>query len=324
MIVEKMTDLELLNEVMRDYESICIYMDRLKDNSAYKKRLQWAKPKNGLFVIRINDWKSPQGNIYHFIIKTAGWKEFKKGEVKSISLTFFKRNNVHNAIRIVCDKDGVPGIEILTSHFIDRYNQRLLKQPYLSFKEVVFQFVERNKNVVMNKVDSPKYDFNMMMGIDDGYVFGKFENERIVVDKTFVTREMLFGGQFDSGDFLDEAIVDSKNGSKSNIFNFNQQLDEIVCGERLIPTMEDLVQISELIEKKKLKEAALELDGKDYDLEMMEIMNQIFLWISKFDLTKGQIKDKDGNIVDYPLLKEVSLVINATTNKLGKLQEPIK
>ena len=39
---------------------------------------------------------------------------------------------------------------------------------------------------------------------------------------------------------------------------------------------------------------------------------------------QANLKDKDGNIVDHPLLKELSLVINSTTNKLGKLQEPIK
>ena len=64
MIVETMTNWELLAEIDKDFLEIAIFIADMKYNTAYKKRLQWGRPKNGKFVIRINDWKSSNGNAY--------------------------------------------------------------------------------------------------------------------------------------------------------------------------------------------------------------------------------------------------------------------
>ena len=106
MIVETMSDLELREEIMKDLDSIAGFYESMRHNGAYKKRLKWGRPKNGKFVIRINDWKSPNGNVYMFILKTSGWSDFKNGHVMMSTFTFFKRNNAQNAIRLVYDKEG--------------------------------------------------------------------------------------------------------------------------------------------------------------------------------------------------------------------------
>lgn len=306
MIVEKMTDLELYKEVMKDYRSIGSFYESIKNNTAYKKRLQWSRPKNGQFVFRINDWKSPNGNLYTFIIKTSGWNEFKKGEFKSCTLLFFKRNNAQNAIRLIFDHDMNPGIEIFTSHFIDRYNQRFLKQPFLSRKEVVLQYMDRNQNAIIHDVESSKYDYSVMVASDDGYTFGKYEHQEILVDKTFVSRDMLFKGQTKITDLLDEAVNISKKGPKSNLSKFNEDLSNILGNERKIPTMDDLEEGIDLMNKQKEKEASLKYRGKEFDMELLDLQAAYFLWSSKFDWLKGQLKDEEGNIINHPLMKMLS------------------
>ena len=318
MIVPSMTDLEILAEVKKDYEEISVFLKSISHNNAYKKRLQWGRPRNGLFEFRINDWKSKGGNSYTFIIKTSGWNEFKSFHFKWEVLTFFKRDSAQNAIRVVFDKDENLVIEIFTSHFIDRYNQRFLKQPFLSRKDVILQFVDRNVNFVSEAMKSSKYDFNIMMATDDGYIFGKNENKDILVCKTFVSREMLFGGQFDDGDFLDEVVVKSKKDPFSKRFNLNAELGNIIGNERAIPTMEEINAGFKMMQKMKEKKASLEREGKEFDLELYELQNQLFLWASKFDWAGGKLKDAEGKVINHPLMQMLSQYLEKSNNNLVK------
>ena len=315
MIVETMTDLELLDEVRKDYDEITNYHFSLCQNTVYKKRMQWGRPKGGKFVIRINDWKSSRGNLYSFEIKTSGWNEFKNGVFEASTRTFFKRNKAQNAIRLMFDKDGELAIEIFTSHFIDRYNLRFLHQPHLSRKEALQLYMDNNGTTAIRSLDSSKYEYNVMVATNEGYSFGKYENG-ILLHKTFVSRDMLFGNQFDEADFLDEAIANSQDGPNSNIFTIHEELSEVLSREKVIPTMDDLQQMFELAEKHKEKVEALEHAGKEFDMESCEMQNQFLLWLAGFDWSKGQIKDEEGNLINNPLMKELSMVLGQNTSCL--------
>ena len=315
MIVETMTDLELLYEVRKDLVEINDYFMSLCQNSAYKKRMQWGRPKGGKFVIRINDWKSSRGNLYNFVIKTTGWNDFKSGIIEPSATTFFKRDKAQNAIRLVFNKDGDLGIEVFTSHFIDRYNQRFLHQPYLTRKEALQLYLDRNNSTVIRSFDSSKYEYNVMVATNEGYSFGKHENS-ILLHKTFVSRDMLFGNQFDDADFLDEAFAHSQESLNSNIFNIIDEYAKIINRGKTIPTMEDLDQMFEMVEKHNEKQKALDQAGKEFDMELMEMKNQFLLWYMGFDWSKGQIKDEEGNLIDYPLMKELSMILGPNNSCL--------
>ncbi len=315
MIVETMTDLELLDEVRKDYDEITDYCLSLCHNSAYKKRMQWGRPKGGKFVIRINDWKSSRGNLYNFVIKTSGWNEFKNGVFDASTRIFFKRNKAQNAIRLMFNQDGEIGIEIFTSHFIDRYNQRFLHQPYLSRKEALQLYMDNNGTTVIKNLDSSKYEYNVMVATNEGYSFGKFEND-ILLHKTFVSRDMLFGNQFDEADFLDEAVANSQNGPQSNIFTIHEELSEVLSREKVIPTIDELGQLFELAEKQKEKLETLEHAGKEFDMEYLEMRNQLLLLAAGFDWSKGQVKDEEGNNINYPLMRELSMILGPNPNCL--------
>ena len=309
MIVETMTNRELLAEIENDFPEIAKFIVDIKYNTAYKKRLQWGRPKNGEFVIRINDWKSSNGNAYTYFIKTRNWSEFRKGLFRVCSVTFFRRKNALNAIRVLLGKDGEPSMEIFTSHFIDRYNQRFLKQPFLPKKEVVMQFVDRDEHLVMHKLESSKYDHSVMIGTKDGYIFGNYEDTQIKVYKTFVTREMLFGDQYDRADHLDELVNDAQKGIGSNTFDIDQKMWELIQREKVTPTFADLQIALDMIEKGKEMRAELDRAGKEYDKEFLEMNNQYHLFVNGFDWTSGKIRDEDGTIINYPPLIELSRII---------------
>lgn len=315
MILDTMTDLELLYEVRNDYDEFSAYWLTLCRNPVYKKRMQWGRPKDGKFVIRINDWKSARGNLYNFVIKTSSWNEFKKGIFETTTTTFFKRKKALNAIRLMFCQDDVPGIEIFTSHFIDRYNLRFLHQPYLSRKAALQQYMDNNHATVIKTLPSPKYDCNVMVAAAEGYSFGEFEND-ILLHKTFVSRDMLYGNQFADADFLDEAIADSKDGPKSNIFSIVDEFSTLLNNEKTIPTIAELEQLFELAAKQKVKLDELEYEGKEFDLESQELQNQLMLRCAGIDWSKGQVKDEEGNLINYPMMKELSMILGGNNSLL--------
>ena len=57
-----------------------------------------------------------------------------------------------------------------------------------------------------------------------------------------------------------------------------------------------------LAEKQKEKLEALEHAGKDFEMEYLEMQNQLLLLAAGFDWSKGQVKDDEGNNSDYPLI----------------------
>ena len=308
MIVETMTDLELYREVMKDFEEIANFYTAVRTNAAYKRRLQWGRPKDGQFVFK-KDWKSSRGNTYTSIIKTSGWNEFKKGRFLSTTVSFFMRKKAQNALQIVFDRDLNPCIDIFTEHFIDRYNQRFLKQPFLSRKEVFFHFIDRNSNTVMEEMESSKYDYNVMMASSDGYSFCKNEYNGVIVHKTFVSREMLFGSQYETADFLDEIVIKAKNGQKSNIFDAYDQIWDVINSEVVAPTYDDIHKTMSMIEDLEKKRAALEKEGKEYDLEYKEMNNQLQIWLGGFDWESDKIRDEEGQLVESPLKMQIQRIL---------------
>ncbi|GJG32754.1 hypothetical protein PRMUPPPA20_08630 [Xylanibacter ruminicola] len=316
MIVDTMTDLELLYEVRKDYEEFSAYWFTLCHNPVYKKRMKWGRPKDGKFVIRINEWKSARGNLYNFVITMSGWNDFKKGKFETSTTTFFKRNKALNAIRLMFYQNDVPGIEIFTSHFIDRYNLRFLHQPYLSRKAALQLYLDNNHKTVITSFRSPKYDCNVMAAATEGYSLGKFEND-ILLHKTFVSRDMLYGNQFADADLLDEVFADSHDGPKSNIFTLVDDFSALLNKEKTVPTIAEFDQFFELASKYKAKLEDLEYEGKEFDLESQELQNQFLLMCAGIDWSKGQAKDEDGNLINFPMMKQLSMILGANNNLWG-------
>ena len=80
--------------------------------------------------------------------------------------------------------------------------------------------------------------------------------------------------------------------------------------------MDDLSYLFDLVEKYKEKKNALDHVGKEYDMEYLEMLNQVLLLTSGYDWSKGQVKDDEGNIIDYPLMKELSMLLSPQPNYL--------
>jgi hypothetical protein len=154
-----------------------------------------------------------------------------------------------------------------------------------------------------------------MIAAAEGYSFGKFEND-ILLHKTFVSRDMLYVNQFDDANFLDEAVADSQDGPQSNIFSIVNDFSALLNKEKTIPTIAELEQLFELASKQKTKQEELEYEGKEFDLESQELQNQLMLRCAGIDWSKGQVKDEEGNLINYPMMKELSMILGGNNSLL--------
>ena len=303
MIVPSMTDFEILEEIKKDLPQMDDYMTFVNCGRKYRKLLQARKPKGDKFIFVIDDWKSRRNNHYTFILSTTSLGDMKKHGFVNTILTFLERGNGVCSYRLVKNPvyGNEPLLQVCTSHFIERYNLRFLKNPQLSHKKAIIEFYKRND--ICNSIPMPSniHEYNNIAAFNDGYCFTKEENEYISVMRTFISRDMLRGYQYDSADLMDESLRKEVEGLFSNLSNAEEELEKACNGEQKIPTVEDYNQCMEMIRQMHEKKASLEEVGKQFDLEYVEMRNSLTIWIAGYDWSAAMLKDENGNLLRHPL-----------------------
>ena len=302
MIVPSMTDLEILEEIKKDMPQINNYMAFINCGRKYRKLLQGRKPKGDRFVFVLDDWKSVRNNHYTFILSTTSLGDMKKHGFKNTFLTFIKRGNSLSSYRIVKSPvyENEPMLQVCTSHFIERYNLRFLKNPLLSHKQAVIEFYKRNDTCHTIPMPSNIHEYNNIAAFNDGYCFMKEKNEKITVMRTFISRDMLHGYQYDSADLMDESLRKQIEGLITNLSNAEAEVEKACNGEQKIPTIEDYNQCMEKIRQLHAKKASLEEVGKQFDLEYYEMRNSLTILIAGFDWLAAMLKDENGQLLRHP------------------------
>ena len=300
MIVQSMTELELLDELKKDLPQISDYIVFLSNSRKYRKAIQVSKPKDNKYIFVVNDWKSRRNNHYTFILYTRSLSYLSKNGFDNATLTFIKRGNNICALRLI-NCDGELSLEVCTSHFIERYNQRFLKKPFLSHKETFIEYYKRNNVFLLIPLPSDVHEYNNLASVNDGYCFLKREDDNILILRTFISRDMLFGPQYDAADLVDQSLKASLAGIASNLVNIDEELDKVCKAEEKIPTMDDYNHCLELISQLHEKKKALEREGKMFDLEFYEMRNSLTLWIAGFNWAAAMLKDENGQLLKHPL-----------------------
>lgn len=303
MIVPSMTDLEILEEIKKDKPQINDYVTFVNCGRKYRKLLQGRKPKGDRFIFVIDDWKSRRNNHYTFIFSTTSLGDMKKHGFNGTILTFLKRGNSFSSYRLV--NNSIYGdelnIQVCTSHFIERYNLRFLKNPLLSHKQAIIEFYKRNDVCTIIPMPSNIHDYNSIAAFNDGYCFIKDENNKVLVMRTFISRDMLHGYQYDTADLMDESLRKQMEGLMTNLINADEEVAKACNGEQKIPTMDDYNQCVEKIRQLHEKKISLEEDGKQFDLEYYEMYNSLTIWMAGFDWLAAMLKDENGQLLRHPL-----------------------
>lgn len=296
-----MTDVEILEELKKDLPQISDYITYINCSRKYRKILQGRKPKGDLFTFVIDNWISRQKNQYTFILSTKSLGDMKKHGFTNIALTFLRRGNSLSSYRLVNSNHDEITLEICTSHFINRYNERFLKQPFLSQKQSFVEFYKRNNITTILPMPSEVHNYNHIACYNDGYCFMKMENGVVNIMRTFISKDMLVGSQYDLADITVDSLKNIQSGIVTNLCNAEEELEKACNGEQKIPTIDDYNHVLKLIEQLNEKKARLEKEGKDFDLEYMEMQNNVTILIAGYDWMKAMLKGEDGQLLNHPI-----------------------
>jgi len=130
MIVKSMNSRELMNEIAKDYPMVCRKASYLTESL----RRAAVKSKNK-YVQKVFDYKSQRQNNWLIIVN------------------YYVNDPVFDVVVHYLDDFGLNGIVVepncrafthYTPHFLERYNERFLKESNISKKDLLKRFISKN------------------------------------------------------------------------------------------------------------------------------------------------------------------------------------
>ena len=189
MIVPAMNSEELIMEIFNDLEIVnrkAMFLTESLRREAVK-----SKSKH---VHRIFDYRSMQFNKW-FIVA-----DYIVGHPGFIVVVYFIDENGLSGIRVDADNQS---LTYFTPHFLERYNERFLKQLNLSKLELLKRFIQNNHvEVIQSVFDRETEQYRIFGRVKEGIVLGYKEAFREIGKeinhyKTFISNEMIKESQVD-------------------------------------------------------------------------------------------------------------------------------
>ncbi|MBQ9311493.1 MAG: hypothetical protein IJ213_00445 [Bacteroidales bacterium] len=207
-IIDSMTYKEIHNEILEDS-----YKIRIKQECLKTKVIRKFKKEKNFPAYEIINYKIPATNNEYIIFFYAkNYNCIKSLYTDSFCIAFDK--TARHRVIIRCLYGGyrpknntsiqkILQLHIYTSHFLQRYNERFLKNPILSSNEIMCRFIIRNSIITpipitenINK-NIEKYNDKNMQGlvINDGFCFalcGSQTNNSVDMNKQGNIEALLF------------------------------------------------------------------------------------------------------------------------------------
>lgn len=182
MIVSAMNSEEMSKEILKDYQ---IVINKAKYLTKSLRR-EAIKTKNK-HLFRINEYKSKQKNDWLIVV------DYNLGDPLILVAVYFLNEGRFNAILV--QSDGSTLIHY-SAHFLERYNERFLKQANLSKLDLLKRFLPQNNVATFDITTyySSDYRDTVFARFKDGVGLGVFEqlrNNKMVFLKTYISPEMI-------------------------------------------------------------------------------------------------------------------------------------
>ncbi len=201
MIVPSMNSQELANEILNDYKIVirkAKYLTEELRREAIKSRNKHLK--------RIFDYKSKQKNDWLIDV------DYNMGDPLILVAVHFLNEGRLNAVLVLSDGNTLVHY---SSHFLERYNERFLKENNFPKLELLKRFLPQN-NVTTFDITTYLSDSKdtVFARFKDGVGLGVFEhlrNNKIVFLKTYISPEMIKEFQKEGYESITDAFKDHWN-----------------------------------------------------------------------------------------------------------------
>ena len=174
----------------------------------YRRKIISAPADKDIFF-EPNRLTSTRGNEYMMQTFSHGKNNFKKYGLFYYDFMYFHRKE---GIHVVIDTSNNPVLghnySIFIPHFFQRYKERFLNGGELNSFELFVEFFSHNQTLSVQEIHSDKYENSVYMACDQGIVLGSKINNTLYVMKTFITYDMLKGGQVEISQDLSESLCE--------------------------------------------------------------------------------------------------------------------
>ncbi|MBN1185889.1 MAG: hypothetical protein JXB49_26650 [Bacteroidales bacterium] len=187
MIVPAMNSKELMMEIAKDYPIVVNKALYLSDSL----RREAIKSKNK-YVQRFFEYKTKQLNDWIIMV------DYHVKEPTFVVVIYYVDKFGLNGIMVGADHHSLTHY---TPHFLERYNERFLKQETMPKLELLKRFISKNSVGFINSVpDSDGMKERLFARFREGIALGEYENildvgNRIQHLKTFISNDMIFESQ---------------------------------------------------------------------------------------------------------------------------------
>lgn len=189
MIVSSMSSRELIIEILKDYSSVLNKSVHL----IKQVRREAIKSRNKKYI-KTFEYRSLQKNSWLILI------DYNNAIPLVFPAVYYLNEGKLNAVVINRNKSIRSVIAHYSSHFLERFNERFIKEPGLPKLEILKRFLPQNTVATFDGF-ADKFGENhgrMIAAFKDGYGLGYYElyhDSEIVFLKTYISPDMLFERQ---------------------------------------------------------------------------------------------------------------------------------
>jgi hypothetical protein len=186
MIVPSMNSEELTKEIFQDYPMVlrkAMYLTESLRRKALKSKNKYCH--------QIFEYKSSRKNNWLIIV------DYYVAEPTFQVVVYYLNEFGFNAMRVDGDQTT---LSHYSSHFLDRFNERFLKQENISKLEILKRFLTKNSVGSIEKAEDSDGFVNRFFGrVREGINLGFVESinylHKIIHHKTFISNDMIFESQ---------------------------------------------------------------------------------------------------------------------------------
>ena len=227
MLVSTMTDEEVYKEIVMDYQESISKME-IKFSHEYAKERKKKKIDRKRDYPKVYKWVSSKNNIWLLILsKLTDFKSYKGVKHTGITLlTYYYNNKSFRVVTTIPNEYGVgtEGISIFNGHFFKRYAERTGQKFTDPLKTVQIYFINNKAHITKGyEKDGVIHSLGVCR---EGLALGKFIRKNIVVNNTFITKDLMFEDQKEEEEKIVDIVKDKiKELLNENTFEFKTKLE---------------------------------------------------------------------------------------------------
>lgn len=217
MVVDSMSDSELIAEVLKDWydNAIHFYSKKMSAKASKYRRAVMTYNRNRPIFFEKIEYISHRNNRFVVVPYSISRSDFKKRGLAFISYStaFYRGRNILMQIAHDVSNPHEYHITLFCHHCIKRYCERFLNRPIEANDNLYIELLKRNSVLFSTEVTTPKAEKALYAVSDDGIFIGEKVNSQGILIKTYISPTDYFENQEELADSVLGRIIEYKQAN---------------------------------------------------------------------------------------------------------------